>query len=428
MMTLKGVRGAPDLLPQESARWQRVEATTRSLLQRYGYAEIRTPVFERTELFVRGIGEGTDIVEKEMYTFTDQGEVNLTLRPEGTAPVVRAYLEHQMAAQFPFVKVYYLGPMFRRERPQSGRYRQFHQIGVEAIGSHQPAVDAEVIDLLWALMVEELRIPDLQIRLNSIGDAACRPTIRDRLLRYMADRSSDLCHDCQGRLTRNPLRIMDCKQARCQSLVAEAPKPLESLCEACATHFAEVRSLLDILKIPYTIDDRLVRGLEYYSKTAFEVINPRLGAQNALAGGGRYDGLIEAMGGPSTPGIGFAVGLERVIASLPSASDEGALHGVYVATIGREAQRTGMGLLQELRRRGMRGLMDLEARSLKGQMRQANKERVRYCVILGEEELRQGQVMLRDMVKADQGSVALEQIVEHLVGLEAVCEREHGTP
>jgi len=428
MMKLKGVRGAPDLLPQESARWQRVEATTRSLLQRYGYAEIRTPVFERTELFVRGIGEGTDIVEKEMYTFTDQGEVNLTLRPEGTAPVVRAYLEHQMAAQFPLVKVYYLGPMFRRERPQSGRYRQFHQIGVEAIGSDQPAVDAEVIDLLWALMVEELRIPDLQLRLNSIGDAACRPTIRDRLLRYMADRSSGLCPDCQGRLKRNPLRIMDCKQAGCQSLVAEAPKPLDGLCEACAAHFAEVRSLLDILKIPYTIDDRLVRGLEYYTKTAFEVINPRLGAQNALAGGGRFDGLIEAMGGPSTPGVGFAVGLERVMASLPSAPEEGALHGVYVATIGQEAQRTGMGLLQELRRRGVRGLMDLEARSLKGQMRQANKERVRYCLILGEEELRQGQVALRDMVKADQISVALEHIVEHLVGLEAVCEREHGTP
>lgn len=419
-MKLKGVRGAPDLLPQESARWQRVEAATRSLVQRYGYAEIRTPVFERTELFVRGIGEGTDIVEKEMYTFTDQGEVNLTLRPEGTAPVARAYLEHQMAAQFPLVKVYYLGPMFRRERPQSGRYRQFHQIGVEAIGSGLPAVDAEVIDLLWALMVEEFRIPDLQLRLNSIGDAACRPAIRDRLLRYMADRSSDLCSDCQGRLTRNPLRIMDCKQEGCQRLVTEAPKPLEGLCGACAAHFAEVRDLLDLLKIPYTIDDRLVRGLEYYTKTAFEVINPRLGAQNALAGGGRYDGLIEVMGGPSTPAMGFAVGMERVMASLPSAQEESILRGVYVATLGQEAQRTGMGLLQELRRRGMRGLMDLEARSLKGQMRQANKERVRYCLILGDEELRRGQAMLRDMLKADQASLALDRIAEHLMGLEGV--------
>jgi histidyl-tRNA synthetase len=389
-------------------------------LQRYGYAEIRTPVFERTELFVRGIGEGTDIVEKEMYTFTDQGEVNLTLRPEGTAPVVRAYLEHQIAAQFPFMKLYYFGPMFRRERPQSGRYRQFHQIGVEAIGSDQPAVDAEVIDLLWALMVEEFRIPDLQLRLNSIGDRACRPAIRDRLRRYMADRSSDLCPDCQGRLARNPLRIMDCKQPGCQHLVAEAPKPLEGLCEACAAHFAEVRSLLDLLKIPYTIDERLVRGLEYYTKTAFEVINPRLGAQNALAGGGRYDDLIEVIGGPSTPAMGFAVGIERVMASLPSAAEEDDLRGVYVATIGQEAQRTGMGLLQELRRRGIRGLMDLETRSLKGQMRQANKERVRYCLIVGDEELRLGQAMLRDMVKADQVAVALDRIAEHLAGLEGV--------
>src|SRR5574341_1751467 len=303
MVNLKGVRGAPDILPRDSSRWQRVEDLARAILRRSGYVEIRTPIFERTELFVRGIGEGTDIVEKEMYTFTDQGQESLTLRPEATAPVVRAYLEHQMAAQSALVKIYYLGPMFRRERPQSGRYRQFHQIGVEAIGSDQAAVAAEVIDLLWALMVEKFRIPDLQLRLNSIGDAACRPTIRDRLSRYMADRSSRLCPDCQGRLKRNPLRIMDCKQESCQRLVAEAPKPLESLCGACAAHFAEVRDLLDLLKIPYIIDERLVRGLEYYTKTAFELINPRLGAQNALAGGGRYDGLIESMGGPSTPAM-----------------------------------------------------------------------------------------------------------------------------
>lgn len=419
-MKFKGVRGAPDLLPHESARWQRVEAATRSLLQRYGYAEIRTPAFERTELFVRGIGEGTDIVEKEMYTFIDRGDVSLTLRPEGTAPVVRAYLEHQMATQSPLVKVFYLGPMFRRERPQSGRYRQFHQIGVEAIGSDQPTVDAEVIDLLWALMVEEFRIPDLQLRLNSIGDAVCRPTIRDRLSRYMADRSSELCPDCQGRLKRNPLRIMDCKQEGCQRLVAEAPKPLESLCGACAAHFAKVRDLLELLNIPYIIDERLVRGLEYYTKTAFELINPRLGAQNALAGGGRYDGLIESMGGPSTPAMGFAVGLERVMASLPPIQEDDALRGVYVATIGQDAQRVGLGLVQELRRRGVRGLIDLEARSLKGQMRQANKERVRYCLIVGDEELRQGQAMLRDMAKADQTAMALDRIVDSLLGLEGV--------
>ncbi len=424
MVSLKGVRGAPDILPRDSFGWWRLEEAARAVVHRSGYAEIRTPIFERTEVFVRGIGEGTDIVEKEMYTFADQGQESLTLRPEGTAPVVRAYLEHQMAAQSALVKVYYLGPMFRRERPQSGRYRQFHQLGVEAIGSDRPVVDVEVVALLSALLVEELRIPDLQLRLNSIGDVACQPQFRDRLRRYLADQASRLCPDCQARRERNPLRVLDCKQEGCQQLVAEAPKPLDNLCESCADHFTQVRSLLDLLKIAYTIDDRLVRGLDYYTRTTFEVINPRLGAQNALAGGGRYDGLIEAMGGPPTPGIGFAVGLERVMASLPADADEGAaLRGVYLATIGEEAHATGMVFLQELRRRGVRGLIDLEGRSLKGQMRQADKDRVRYCLILGKEELTRGEVTLRDMAKAEQQPVALDQVVARLVELEGAGGR-----
>jgi histidyl-tRNA synthetase len=381
---------------------------------------MRTPIFERTELFVRGIGEATDIVEKQMYTFTDQGQESLTLRPEGTAPIVRAYLEHQMAAQSPLVKVYYFGPMFRRERPQSGRFRQFHQIGVEAIGSDQPSIDAEVIALLIDLLVEEFRIPGLQLRLNSIGDPVCRPQIRDRLLHYLRQKASRLCQECQKRLERDPLRILDCKQEECQHLVAGAPKPIENLCPACADHFAQVRSLLDLLKMTYTIDDRLVRGLEYYTRTTFEVINPRLGAQNALAGGGRYDGLIEMMGGPSTPAIGFALGLERVMASISmdAGEEEPALRGVYIATVGQDAQRRGLILLQELRHRGVRAVIDHEARSLKAQMRQANKDRVRYCLILGEEELGRGQVMVRDMEKAEQQPVALDHVVEHLLELE----------
>jgi len=419
MLNVKGVRGAPDILPRETSSWRRVEEAARDLCLRYGYQEIRTPIFERTELFVRGIGEGTDIVEKEMYTFTDQGQESLTLRPEGTAPVVRAYLEHHMAAQSPLVKVYYLGPMFRRERPQGGRYRQFHQLGVEAIGSGQPALDAEMLALLSGLLQEELRIPDLELRLNSIGDAVCRPLIHSRLFAYFKDRASSLCRDCQERLQRNPLRILDCKQDGCQRVVAEAPKPIESLCEPCAAHFSEVRSLLGLLNIAYTIDDRLVRGLDYYTRTTFEVINPHLGAQNALAGGGRYDGLIEAMGGPPTPGIGFAVGLERVIASLPASTEEDtALHGIYIATMGLEAHVTGMRLLQELRRSGVRGLIDLEARSLKGQLRQADKDRVRYCLIIGDEELARGQATLRDMEKAEQQPVPLDHVVARLLELE----------
>jgi histidyl-tRNA synthetase len=424
MANLRGVRGAPDILPRDAPAWQRVEETARALLGRYGYAEIRTPVFERTEVFVRGIGAGTDIVEKEMYTFTDQGQESLTLRPEGTAAVVRAYLEHGMASQVSLVKVYYLGPMFRRERPQSGRYRQFHQLGVEAIGSDRPAVDAEVIALLSAFLVEELRIPDLELRLNSIGDAACQPQIRDRLARYLADRASSLCDDCRARLQRNPLRVLDCKRQDCQQVVAAAPKPLEHLCTACAEHLSAVRAQLGLLKVPYRIDDRLVRGLEYYTRTAFEVVNPRLGAQNALAGGGRYDGLIEAMGGPPTPGIGFALGLERVLESLPAGTEGApALRGVYVATVGPGAHATGMTLLEELRRRGVRGLIDLEGRSLKGQMRQAHRDRVRYCLILGEEEIRKGEAVLRDMEKSEQQVVALAQVVARLLELERVDER-----
>jgi histidyl-tRNA synthetase len=419
MLNVRGVRGAPDILPRESPGWRRVEEAARGLLSRYGYDEIRTPIFERTELFVRGIGEATDIVEKQMYTFTDQGQESLTLRPEGTAPVVRAYLEHHMAAKAPLVKVYYLGPMFRRERPQSGRFRQFHQLGVEAIGSDRPAVDVEVLALLSDFLQQELQIPDLELRLNSIGDAACRPRIKDRLLAYFSSRTSRLCRDCQERVHRNPLRILDCKQEGCQRVVAEAPKPIESLCEACADHFSQVRSQLDLLHIAYTIDDRLVRGLDYYTRTTFEMINPHLGAQNALAGGGRYDGLIELMGGPPTAGIGFAVGLERVIASLPARGEEDvALHGVYIATVGDEAQATGMRLLHELRRSGIRGLIDLEARSLKGQLRQADKDRVRYCVIIGGEELARGQATLRDMEKAEQQTVPLDHLVARLLELE----------
>jgi histidyl-tRNA synthetase len=419
MLNVRGVRGAPDILPRESSGWRRVEEAARSLLFRYGYDEIRTPIFERTELFVRGIGEATDIVEKQMYTFTDQGQESLTLRPEGTAPVVRAYLEHHMAAKAPLVKLFYLGPMFRRERPQSGRFRQFHQLGVEAIGSDRPAVDVEVLALLSDYLQDELHIPDLELRLNSIGDAVCRPRIKERLLAFFSGHASRLCRDCQERLRRNPLRILDCKQEGCQRVVAESPKPIDSLCEACADHFSEVRGLLDLLDIGYVIDDRLVRGLDYYTRTAFEVINPHLGAQNALAGGGRYDGLIELMGGSPTPGIGFAVGLERVIASLPAGSGEAAaLHGVYIATVGDEAQAAGMRLAQELRRSGIRGLVELEARSLKGQLRQADKDRVRYCLIIGEEELARGQATLRDMEKAEQQPVALEHVVARLLELE----------
>ncbi|MBI2081605.1 MAG: histidine--tRNA ligase, partial [candidate division NC10 bacterium] len=303
--TIRGIRGAPDILPEQVAAWHRVEAATRRLMAAYGYQEIRTPVFERTDLFVRSIGAGTDIVEKEMYTFQDRGGESLTLRPEGTAPVIRAYLEHRLDTRGPLLKVYYLGPMFRHERPQAGRFRQFHQIGAEAIGLGTPAVDAEILALLTHLF-EALEVRGLVLELNSIGDAVCRPAFRERFAAYMRSRRADLCADCHVRLERNPLRILDCKVEKCRAVAGEAPKPSAMLCAACEEHFREVQSLLALLKIDFRLNDRLVRGLDYYTRTTFEFVNPELGAQNAVAGGGRYDGLVEELGGPPTPGIGFA--------------------------------------------------------------------------------------------------------------------------
>jgi len=412
---IKGVRGAPDILPDEIGRWQRVEEVARSIFHTYSYTEIRTPIFEKTELFVRGIGEGTDIVEKEMYTFLDRSRESLTLRPEETAPVLRAYLEHNLKAKASLVKVYYIGPMFRHERPQAGRFRQFHQIGAEAIGSDHPAVDAELLALLQQFF-HELKLKEVELNLNSIGDPVCRPRFREHFVAFMEAREQDLCEDCRMRLRRNPLRILDCKNEGCRRVVEGAPKPIQFLCEPCAEHFQTLEDLLRLLGVKYTINDRLVRGLDYYTRTTFEFVNQTLGAQNAIAGGGRYDGLIEALGGPPTPGIGFAMGIERVVASLskelPAAAS---FQGVFVATLGREAWERGLSIVQALRQRGVRATLDVEGRSLKGQLRQANKEQFRYCLILGEDELKKGQVTLKDMKGGGQESIMLGESVERLV-------------
>jgi len=411
---IKGVRGAPDILPDEIGRWQLVEGVARSIFHTYGYREIRTPLFERTELFVRGIGQGTDIVEKEMYTFLDRSGESLTLRPEETAPVIRAYLEHNLKAKASLFKVYYIGPMFRHERPQAGRFRQFHQIGAEAIGSDHPAIDAELLALLQQLF-QQLGIQEVELHLNSIGDPGCRPRFRERFVAWMTAREQDLCEDCRMRLHRNPLRILDCKNEGCRRVVEGAPKPLQFLCGPCTEHFERLEALLHLLGVKYVINDRLVRGLDYYTRTTFELINPTLGAQNALAGGGRYDGLVEALGGPPTPGIGFAVGVERVVASLsrevPAAPT---LQGVYVATLGREAWERGFWIVQALRQRGIRATLDVEGRSLKGQLRQANREHFRYCLILGEDELKRGLGTLKDMQGGGQEAIRLDEAVSVL--------------
>ena len=410
---IKGVRGAPDILPADVGRWQRVEDTTRRLLENYGYQEIRTPIFERTELFVRGIGEGTDIVEKQMYTFEDRGKESLTLRPEGTAPVIRAYLEHRLCTGGDLCKVYYAGPMFRHERPQAGRFRQFHQIGAEALGVGDPAVDAEMLDLLSHLF-DTLGIDGWRLHLNSIGDDACRPVFLARFRRYMRGKVDRLCPDCHVRLERNPLRILDCKVEGCRRLVARAPNPLESLCEECDAHFRRVQEFLQLLKIDYRIDQRLVRGLDYYTRTTFEFVNPSLGAQNAIAGGGRYDLLVGEMGGPPTPGIGFAIGMERLLLSLPREEPREAWTGVFTATLGQEAFRLGLRIVQDLRRQGLRAALDMEGRSLKSQMRLAHKERYRYALILGDEEIEAGVATVKDMARGGQEQVPLPEVVNRL--------------
>ena len=409
---IHGVRGAPDIGPPDAKLlWQRLEGMARDLLERYDYEEIRTPVFERAELFVRGIGEGTDIVEKEMYTFQDKGGESLTLRPEGTAPAVRWYLERGRAEPGSLVKVYYIGPMFRHERPQAGRFRQFHQIGAEAIGVAAPEVDAEVIEAL-ADLFGALGLRDVTLHLNSIGDAVCRPGFRERFAAYMRERKDELCLDCHARLEKNPLRIMDCKNPRCQAAVAGAPKAAESLCGPCRAHFARVRELLEALAIPYALNDRLVRGLDYYTRTTFEFTAAGLGAQNAIAGGGRYDGLIETLGGPPTPAIGFAIGMERVILCLKGGERQApaAREGVYVASADGAGARRAPLVARELRRAGIRTVTNLEGRSLKAQMRRADSEMFRYCVILGEQELQDEQAAVRDLETREQSPVTLAQL------------------
>lgn len=422
---IRGVRGAPDILPAQVGRWQRVEVETRRILKNYGYQEIRTPVFERTELFVRGIGGGTDIVEKQMYSFEDRGHESLTLRPEGTAPVIRAYLEHRLFTKGDLCKVYYIGPMFRHERPQAGRFRQFHQIGAEALGVGDPAVDAEMLDLLSHLFAA-LGVDGWQLHLNSIGDDACRPVFLDRFTRYMAGKVERLCPDCRVRLKRNPLRILDCKVEGCRRIVARAPSPLESLCEDCEVHFRRLQELLQLLKIDYSVNERLVRGLDYYTRTTFEFVNPGLGAQNAIAGGGRYDLLVGEMGGPPTPGIGFAIGVERLLLSLPREGPSEEWVGVFAATLGKEAFELGLRIVQDLRRQGLRATLDMEGRSLKSQMRLAHKERYRYALILGDEELKAGVATMKDMAQGVQERVPLQEVVHRLVRHESRGKAQGG--
>ena len=416
-MLTNAPRGTKDILPDVVGAWIYVENVIRDLCACYGYQEIRTPIFEHTELFQRGIGDGTDVVDKEMYTFTDRSDRSLTLRPENTASVVRAYLQNKLYADGGLQKLFYIGSMFRYDRPQAGRMREFHQFGVEAIGGESPAVDAEAILLAYDFLTA-LGLNGLMLKLNSVGCPNCRPVYRERLQEYFKGYLSELCHDCQDRYTRSPLRILDCKLDAQKPFMAGAPAITDCLCADCSAHFEAVQNHLRSVGVMYELAPRLVRGLDYYTRTAFEIAYPPLGAQSAVAGGGRYDGLVEELGGSPTPAVGFATGLERVLLALeqqdllpesPPAAD------VFFIALGDAAAAVALPLLHELRQGGIRALMDYAGRSMKAQMKQANKSGARYAVILGEDELAQGTAVVRNMAESTQESYSLDDMVKRLI-------------
>ncbi len=411
-MQVIGPRGTKDALPDMTPHWRWVEETARSVCELHGYREIRTPIFEHTELFLRGIGETTDVVQKEMYTFTDRGERSITLRPENTAAVVRSYLENKLYSLPQPLKLFYIGPMFRYDRPQAGRLRQFHQFGIEAIGAPGASVDAETIALAVQFF-RRLGLQELKLLINSVGCPKCRPAYRMTLQNYLQESLPGFCTDCQSRFERNPMRILDCKQERCQTLSQGAPAVSDCLCAECQTHFEELQQLLTAAGIDYIHNPRLVRGLDYYTKTAFEIQYAPLGAQSAVCGGGRYDGLIEECGGQPTPGIGFAIGLERVLLALEkqqvlqTAAEQ---TDVFVAYTGESNRAAAFALLCRLRMAGIKSEMDHLSRSLKAQFKQANRLTARFTVMIGEEEAAQGMVMLKDMLTSDQILIAPDAI------------------
>lgn len=417
-MLTKAPRGTRDILPREVERWQYFEQKARDICRLFGYSEVRTPVFEHTELFLRGVGEVTDIVSKEMYTFKDRGDRSLTLRPEGTASVARAYLEHKLQGEAQPVKVYYIGPMFRYDRPQAGRYRQFHQFGVEVFGTKEPSLDAEVM-ALSLVFFRALGLQDFTLQINSVGCPACRQVYRLLLQEELKERAAGLCADCADRYGKNPLRILDCKHERCRELTREAPLMLDTLCGECADHFAAVRAAMDALEEPYEVNPRLVRGLDYYTKTAFEIVSPVLGAQSSIGGGGRYDNLLASIGGPDVPGIGFAIGMERVLLALEAAGAESGkalAPDVFVATAGVPAGEA-LRIAMALRAAGVAAEKDYLGRSLKAQFKFADKKGARYLVILGDEEMRGKAATVRNMADGTQEIVALDQLVNRVAAL-----------
>jgi histidyl-tRNA synthetase len=425
-MKISRVKGFSDILPGEIETWQFLEDKAREVFSHYNFSEIRIPILEKTELFSRSLGETTDIVEKEMYTFADQDAKGslLTLRPEGTASVVRAYVEAGLYQVEPVRKLFYLGPMFRRERPQKGRLRQFYQIGAEVLGRGDPYVDAEILLLLSDFFLS-VGLCDLTLELNSLGCVQCRPRYREDLLVFLRKREKELCENCRRRMERNPLRVLDCKVKSCFQVTSEAPSILDYLCEACRGHFGTVERLLTETKVKYGINPRMVRGLDYYCRTTFEWTSTQLGSQNTVAAGGRYDGLVEDLGGPPVPGVGFALGMERMVLlfSMKETKRQARL-ALYIAWIGSAARSWSFPVVHRLRRKGFRVEMEWEEKSLKSQMRRADKLGAQRVLIVGEEEFRKERGLLRDMDSKEQVEISLDEIESNLMKQLTSCEQE----
>ena len=412
-------RGTNDFLPGESEKWQYIEQLCRQVCAEYGYREIRLPIFEHTEVYLRSVGETSDIVEKEMYSFEDKGLTHVTLRPEGTAGTVRAFLENRLYADPQPTKLYYMGPMFRYDKPQAGRYRQFNQFGIEVFGADHATIDAEVITLAVEIF-KRLGLTGLSVKINTVGCADCRPKHMEELKTYFRQHEDKLCETCRDRLERNPLRILDCKEDGCKAVAKGAPTTIEAACDNCSTHFNQLRGYLDAVGISYEIDTNLVRGLDYYVRTAFEVVINSVGsAQNALCGGGRYNGMVEQFGGDDMPGIGYAMGMERLLLTLKEQGIElpvGNHPDVYIAPLGDAAQKEAFVLTQALRSRNIYTEKDYLGKSLKAQMKAADRFQVKYCVIIGDSELEKGIAVVREMATGEQHEVLLSQLVEDLEG------------
>jgi len=420
------IKGFKDILPHETPLWQWVEAEARGVFNAFGFKEIRTPLLEKTELFTRSIGQDTDIVSKEMYTIIDSKGGGLTMRPEATSSVVRAYIQNRLYMDNPVQKLYSIGPMFRHERPQKGRFRQFHQINAELFGDPGPVSDADIIIMVMHLF-NKLGLDDVTLNINSLGCPDCRAIFRERLRAYLAERSGPLCEDCRRRAEANPLRVFDCKVESCREIVKEAPSILDFICEDCSRHFALLKEYLNDADIHYTVNHRLVRGLDYYSRTTFEIQTDRLGAQNAVAGGGRYDGLVKQLGGPDHPGIGFGIGIERLTSLLEgSIRIDDCKPELFMAGLGANAEKKVFGWVNELRKSGISVEMEYGSKGLKAQMKKADRLGAKRVLIVGDDELASGKGILRDMATKTQQEVGLNNLVEELQKIIGIKAEGHG--